>query len=115
VYVRPFPNTNDSRWLASNGGGRAPLWANSGQELFYISSDGDLLVAEVRGDPTFAVVERRVLFSASDYLQGGFATPYDVSSDDQRFVFIRPAASLRTSSLILVQNWFEELKARVGN
>jgi serine/threonine-protein kinase len=46
VYVRPFPNTNDGRWLVSAGGGQEPVWAHSGRELFYRGS-GDLMVVEV--------------------------------------------------------------------
>ena len=115
VYVRPFPNTNDARWLASNGGGRAPRWAHSGNELFYLTADGDLVAAEVRSDPTFSIGKRTVLFSARTFQIGGFHTNYDVTSDDQRFVFIRSTVEAATSNLILVQNWFEVLKDRVGN
>ncbi|MFQ5859694.1 MAG: WD40 repeat domain-containing protein, partial [Anaerolineae bacterium] len=34
VYVRPFPNVADGRWQISTDGGRSPLWAHSGRELF---------------------------------------------------------------------------------
>ena len=44
-------------------------------------------------------------------------SPYDGSPDDQRFVLIRvrDETAGAGSELILVQNFFEELKARVGN
>jgi hypothetical protein len=38
----------------------------------------------------------------------------DVSRDDQRFVMLRMVSSTDTGRLILVQNFFEELKDRVG-
>ena len=42
---------------------------------------------------------------------------YDVTPDDRRFLMIRPieAVSDRTVELVLVENFFEELKAKVGN
>ncbi len=42
---------------------------------------------------------------------------YDVAPDDQQFVTLRLAvqASDGASRFILVQNFFEELKERVGN
>ena len=44
-------------------------------------------------------------------------SPYDVSPDDQRFVLIRvrDETAGAGSELILVQNFFEELKAKVGS
>ena len=35
--------------------------------------------------------------------------------DDERFTMIRQAGDVGDAKLILVQNWFEELKARVPN
>ncbi len=41
---------------------------------------------------------------------------YDVMPDDQRFVMIRPQnIGSEAVELIVVENWFEELKAKVGN
>jgi hypothetical protein len=41
---------------------------------------------------------------------------YDISADGRRFLAIKPPAAEQTgapTSLIIVQNWFEELKRRV--
>ena len=35
VYVRPFPDVEGGRWQVSTAGGREPIWARSGRELFY--------------------------------------------------------------------------------
>ncbi|MGQ0736812.1 MAG: hypothetical protein ACT4QD_24555 [Acidobacteriota bacterium] len=37
VYVRPFRGLNERRWQVSTNGGREPLWARSGPELFYLA------------------------------------------------------------------------------
>ncbi len=40
---------------------------------------------------------------------------YDVTPDDQRFVMIRNRGAEEAGELIIVENFFEELKAKVGN
>ncbi len=39
---------------------------------------------------------------------------YDVTPDDQRFVMIRNLGAEEATELIVVENYFEELKAKVG-
>ncbi len=114
VYVRSFPNTNDAKWLVSTDGGQEPMWAHSGQELFYKGS-GNLMVVEVLPGPTFVTGEHRVLFSVQAFRSAGFHQYYDVGPDDQRFVMIRDPSSDDAGELIVVENFFEELKAKVGN
>ena len=55
-----------------------------------------------------------MLFLAVDFVPGGSRAMYNVTSDDQRFVLLRTVPA-RPARLILVQNFFEELKAKVGN
>ncbi len=115
VYVRPFPNTNDGKWQVSTDGGLEPVWAHSGRELFYKGS-GNLIVVEVLPGATFVTGERGVLFSTRRF---GSSNPlhqsYDVTPDGQRFVMIRNLSSEEATELIVVENFFEELKAKVGN
>ena len=114
VYVRPFPNSQDAVWLISTEGGSEPLWSRSEPELFYRSGAGDLVAATVVAGPTFALGSQHVLFSAANYAPLQFNRAYDVSLDDTRFVMIRQETTT-TGDLVLVQNWFEELRNRVGN
>ncbi|MEE8478228.1 MAG: hypothetical protein V3S19_07640, partial [Gemmatimonadales bacterium] len=119
VYVRPFPNTEDGRWQVSTDGGVAPLWAHSGKELFYRNGN-EMVAAEVVLAPSFAVGEQRVLFSMEGLWTGGLRHYYAVSPDDQRFVMVRVTGTgigdeAASAELILVENFLEELKARVGN
>jgi Tol biopolymer transport system component len=37
IYVRPFPNVDDGKWLISRAGGLSPAWAPDGRELFYLN------------------------------------------------------------------------------
>jgi serine/threonine-protein kinase len=115
VYVRPFPNTGDAKWQVSTAGGREPLWAHNGRELFYRSESREFVVAEIITEPMFSIGEQRVLFSSRPYERDANHRAYDVSADDQRFVMIRQTAlGASGAKLVLVENWFEELKERMS-
>ena len=79
----------------------------------------DFMVAEVSLEPTFAVGQQRVLFSGVGYAGSDFPQPVGherkVSLDDQRFVMLRRVEAEGESELILVENFFEELKERAPN
>ncbi len=112
VYVRPFPDAATARWQVSASGGNNPLWSRDGRELFYINGRGEMATVPVAPGPTFNAGEPRVLFSVGDYTVGGNAGVYDVSPDGKRFLMIRPMAGVGETELVVVQNWFEELKRR---
>ncbi len=64
-----------------------------------------------------SVGERRVLFPLGNeyWLSANYAA-YDVATDDEHLFMVRDFASGDVpSTLIIVDNWFEELKAKVGN
>ena len=114
VYVRPFPNIDEARSLVSTNGGSEPMWARSGRELFY-KSGGELVSREVLPGTTFNTGEQRPLFSLDGYVNYRHRQSYDVTADDQRFLMIRFRDRGSASELVLVENFFEELKAKVGN
>jgi Tol biopolymer transport system component len=111
VYVRPFPNTGDAKWQVSAGGGFEPRWSRDGRELYYKNFRGELIAATVVPGASFAVGKQRVLFSTLGYLSNhGFRT-YEVAPDG-RFLMIR-LTKPGPDELIWVENFFEELKAKV--
>ncbi len=116
VYVRPFPNVNDGLWQITTDGGMHPAWARSGRELFYRAPDGALMGVPVELQPSFSAGTPTKILDGSDLL-GGPGRAYDVSPDGERFLMITggegsaDAASL--PSLVVVQNWFEDLKRLV--
>ena len=110
VYVRPFPGPG-ARFQVSTDGGAEPVWASNGREIFYRSGNR-LMVVDVTLQPTFSAGPPRMLF------QGPYETAlpanFTVSRDGQRFLMIKAVGASRDAPrLILVQNWFEELKRRV--
>ena len=113
VYVRPFPNVTDAKWLVSTNGGTQPKWARRGQGLCYKSGGNPEMVAvDILPGSTFTTGEHRVLFGWGNLDNDR----WDVAPGDQRFVFVRfRRYEEGTTRLILVQNFFEELRQRVGN
>ena len=119
VFIRPFPNTETAKWQVSNGGGEAPLWARDGRELFYVNADRAMVAVTVGTGDEPQLGERRVLFRLRNelYLAAPeFYTPYDIGPDG-RFIMARSVTPPSTveAPLIVVENFFEELKAKVGN
>jgi tRNA A-37 threonylcarbamoyl transferase component Bud32 len=117
VYVRSFPNVRDTKRQVSTEGGVEPMWAHSGDELFYKNAARQLVAATVRTVPTFVVVERQALFTVDPVIANYLPMArYDVAPDDQRFLMYRPSVSGDSlPGVTVVENFLEEVKARVGN
>ncbi|MEE8146311.1 MAG: hypothetical protein V3T24_01805, partial [Longimicrobiales bacterium] len=118
IYVRPFPGPGQE-FTISTGGGKEPVWSRDGSELFYRSAD-DLMVVTVDLGATFGAGTPRPLFAdpyARDNSGAGIGgvPNYDVTPNGQRFVMVRGASSAGPDSVIVVTNWFEELRQRMGN
>ena len=90
-----------------------PSWAQNGRELFYVNGDWELVVADVETAPEFRRLAEHVLFSTDGYRITGSHHQYAVSHDDQRFVMVKWVSD--PTELMLVLNFFEELKQRVGH
>jgi len=112
IYVVPFPNTGAGKGAISSGGGTEPLWSHRGNELFYRDASGDLVAVEVHTDPTFSLGRSVALFPAAGFSSLRFTPQYAVALDDRRFLMIRPLQTGAPDKLIVVENWFEELRAK---
>jgi serine/threonine-protein kinase len=118
VFFRPFPGTESGKWQVSNDGGVAPLWSRNGRELFYVNADRDMMAVTVVPGTEPRLGESRLLFHLRDelYMTGTeYYTPFDVAPDG-RFIMARsvtPAADVDLP-LIVVDNWFEELRQKTG-
>jgi len=106
VYVRPFPDVDKGHWQVSTDGGFAPRWSRDRRELFF-SDPANVVAAAVRVDgSTFAAGKPVVLFPRASY------GSYDVGRDG-RFLVIKFGTLNQQQQIVIVQNWLEELKARV--
>jgi dipeptidyl aminopeptidase/acylaminoacyl peptidase len=111
VYVVPFPNTHAAKWAVSTSGGTDPEWSHRGNELFYRDGAGKLVAVEVKTSPTFLIGRATSLFSTVGLEMLVGLKSYAVSPDDRHFLMIRQAVGA-PEKLIVVENWFEELKAK---
>jgi serine/threonine-protein kinase len=114
VYVRPFPNTGSARWRISPAGGGNPIWSRTGRELFYKSDHGQLMAVRVLPGVNFSIGSQQALFPIEKFQTIWQVRDYDVSPDGRRFVMIRQPETPR-ADLIVVEGFFGELRARVGN
>src|SRR5262249_3398053 len=104
VYVQPFPNPADGKWMVSKGGGRLPRWRRDGTDVFYeLLSGVRLMVVDVSLQPVFHPGIPKVLL---DFPPGPI--DYDVSADGQRFVKLATASTNRDappSPITIMLNW----------
>ena len=110
AFVVPFPNTKEARWPVSVAGGAEPAWSRDGRELFYRNRRGHMVAVRVETERRFSTGESTTLFADTAFRRADVRRQYDVTPDGKRFIMIRPLASRHESRLILVQNFFEELK-----
>ncbi|MFC1652565.1 protein kinase [Planctomycetota bacterium] len=123
IYVRPFPNVDDGKWLISTRGGESPIWAPGGRELYYDAYPDQMMVVTIETEPAFAAGNPEVLFR-SEYVLASHsspdASPYDISPDGKRFLMIKEEKQAQENDevvetppitkLIVVDNWDESLK-----
>jgi serine/threonine-protein kinase len=117
IWVRPFPDVDSGRWQISTSGGTRPLWAHSGKELFYLSTDGSLMRVTVEPRTTWTASAPARLLDNAPLFAAWSGRTYDISLDDQRFLMPDSMTSsdsdARPAHFIVVQNWTEELKRLV--
>jgi serine/threonine-protein kinase len=116
VWVQGYPEAVAAPVRVSGGGGYEPRWSADGKELFYRQGSSMYAVAvELDAELSF---EAPVLLFSGTFL--GTPAPetrsYDVARDG-RFLMIQPedtaGANVAPASIVVVQNWFEELKRLV--
>ncbi len=113
IYVTPNPGPG-GKVMISTDGGISPAWAPSGQELFYRNREEDrLMVVDIVTEPELRPGKPRVLFEGPYERDQAFGRNYDVSSDGQRFVMIKPPEESVPQQINVVLNWFDELKRLV--
>ena len=120
VYIRSFPEA-EAQQTVSSGGGTQPVWAPDGSAIYY--RDGIRVVrASIKNGGAPSVVSRETLFRAQWLADAIGRHDWDVHPDGRSFVAVRRPATDETEiggvpiiPVRFVVNWFEELKARMGN
>ena len=115
VYVEQYPELGN-RKLVSTEGGQIPVWSRNSRELFFSTPDyQQILAVDMQSGTTHIPGRPQVLFTLPMVAFPG-GRPFDIAPDG-RFLIVRSAqteaAGGPSSNMILVQNWFEELKRLV--
>ncbi|MCI0353194.1 MAG: protein kinase [Acidobacteriales bacterium] len=118
IYVRPFPGPG-SKTQISTGGGNTPLWSRNRRQLFFLTKDLRIMVADysIRGDAFLAGKprvwsQRQLAFMGSNY-------SYDQTPDGKRFAVVMNAAmspeqaQKPMDNVIVLLNFFDELRRKV--
>ncbi len=111
IYVRIFPDVGGGRWQVSTEGGQEPLWSRDGRELFYRSYDKKIVSVAVDIEPEFELGTRKILFE-DVYVKRYQHSNYDIHPNNDRFVMVKPR-DMQSVEMIVVLDWFEELKRLV--
>ena len=120
IFVRPL--SGDRKWQVSPDGGDRPRWSRDGQRIVYrrrkrAAEQGApmrMIAVEVTTSPSFAAGKPQVL-AEGDFAPGGSATPnYDISADGRRVLVIRAASDQPPVPLVVIENWFTELRQKLG-
>ena len=116
IYVERYPELGTRQQISADGG-RLPIWSPNGRELFFSSLDARRMLA-VPVQPGAQIVSGRaqVLFEFAIAPMLGGSRPYDIAPDG-RFLIIRSGQAEvgegTAPQIVVVQNWFEELKRLV--
>ena len=121
IYVRSFPDPGE-RTVASEGGGDVPFWSPDGNTLYYAREEGTggtWMAARIQRNPVPVVLSRDSLFT------GPYNQPFPGSGlhpDGDRWIVTQNVGSAdpddgaaEPERLIMITNFFEELRERVGN
>jgi serine/threonine-protein kinase len=116
IYVRPYPDVRAGREKVSTDGGRYPLWGPAGSDrLFFLNLNGEMLEVQLQLTTAVRVGEVRKLFEWMKPPAGISGRTFDVSPIDGRFIVQRlaPDATMATTEISVVLNWFDELLRQV--
>jgi serine/threonine-protein kinase len=113
VFIQSFPDPERKRVKVSPGHGSEPAWTRGGSELVY--RDGDKVLAVSIDANTGASGPPRMLFEGPYLDNPGWTRPrsYDVTADGERFLMNKVPGEDTRPRIVVVLNWFEELRSRV--
>ena len=114
IFVRRFPDVAAAQWRISTGGGVSPVWAKDGRRLFYRRGQAIMGVTVRGANPDEWSAPELVFEGPYFFLEG--PEMFDVAPDG-RFLMQRIGSGdekmLAADTLIVVQNWAEELQRSV--
>ena len=114
VYLRPYEGPGRTTQISTDGG-KEPVWAPDGSELYYRDLSGEkMLTVSIESEPAIRVGKPRLLFKGNFDNGVYWGRNFDIAPDGQRFlmILVKGTQSAPTQFNIIL-NWFEELKRLV--
>lgn len=120
IYVRPFPTAATAYIAPADGDTHHPVWSPDGKELFYVAGPSQA------GSMTFTAKPEVSFGTPVRAPKAGFATlsgvgirTFDVLPDGKHFIGVVPVGEVgketqSSQQILVVLNWFEDLKRRMG-
>jgi serine/threonine-protein kinase len=111
IFLQRFPG-GESKVRVSSGGGEMARWSPDGRELYFVSRDGTAVMAvAIRTEPRLELGAPLKLFDGSFRTETGTGPSFEPSADGRKFALIKRLENPnRSVELIVVQNWFSELR-----
>jgi hypothetical protein len=115
VYVRPFPGPG-GKWQISTGGGSYPKWSHNGKELFYRTTNSNIMVVTYTGPGNSFHADKPQLWSpieSTDRGPGNYT--FDLHPDGKRFAVLKAPGTGQTPAVNKVSfifNFFDELRSK---
>ena len=130
VIVRSFPELSGS-WMVSTldlglqtglrnadpREARSPKWSGDGTEIIYRSGPSFVSVPVLNTEGPLGTGTPQELF-AGPWVPSQSGHEYDVSPDGRRLLILKRSTGTvlaPSDEIIVVTNWFEELRQRMGN
>ena len=114
--MRPYPEVDAGRWQVSTRGGREPQWSADSSKLFFVGPQA-MMSTRIEAGPTFVFSTPEPMLDHAGYLLvDGVPRDYAVSLDAERLLMFRNldvSESGAGVTVVIVENWVEELKRLV--
>ncbi len=114
IYVERFPELGDRQQISTTGG-TLPRWSADGRELFYQSVDGRRVFAvPISTGPKLTAGASALVFEGPYIPMSPNTRAFDVTPEG-RFILLKSenTDSNAAATVVVVQNWLEELKRLV--
>jgi serine/threonine-protein kinase len=103
------------RWIVSSNSGFSPYWTRDGKQIHYRSGFEVGQVVDVVTEPAFSASEPRNIYP---FEAGRQVQLFDVTRDGQRALIAANESAIEGAEtrprVIVVLNWFDHLRQRVG-
>jgi serine/threonine-protein kinase len=118
VFVRPYrAGAAGGRWQISTLGGRFPLWAPNGRELYYHGPDGRMMAVTFQAKGESFTADKPRQWGPTIFSRTGAFSSFDIARDGSRFLGF-PSTNVAPDDksgvkVAVLLNFFDELKRRV--